>query len=88
MLNSFLLVTAQELALYKAMKKQGKTAGEAWEIYHEALKLRMERFSRFKRWLLGRIMNSGILIKRMRKPSPYAYLQIPSEDTIPTLKMV
>jgi len=66
-LNSFLLITAQELALYKAMKKRGKTAGEAWEICHEALKLRMERYSKLKRWLLGRLMHSGILIKRMRK---------------------
>ena len=32
LLNSFLRVTAQELAVYQAMKKHGKTAGEAWEI--------------------------------------------------------
>jgi len=67
MLNSFLLITAQEVAVYQAMKKRGKTAGEAWEICHEALKLRMERYSKLKRWLLERIMHSGILIKRMRK---------------------
>jgi hypothetical protein len=67
MLNSFLRITAQELAVYKAMKKLSKTAGEAWEICHEALKLRMEGFSKVKRWLLGRIMNSGVLMRRMRK---------------------
>lgn len=66
-LNSFLLITAQEVAFYKAMKKHGKKPGEAWEICHEALKLRMEKFPRIKRWLFGRIMNSGILKKRMRK---------------------
>ncbi len=66
-LNSFLLITAQELVLYKAMKKHGKTAGDAWEICHEALRLRMERFPKIKRWLFGRIMYSGILKKRMRK---------------------
>jgi hypothetical protein len=67
MLNSFLRITAQELALYKAMKKHGRTPGEAWEICHEALKLRMERFPRIKRGLLARIMHSGILKRRMRK---------------------
>ena len=66
-LNSFLRITAQEVALYKAMKKHGKTPGEAWEICHEALKLRMEKFPRIKRWLFRRIMHSGILKKRMRK---------------------
>lgn len=66
-LNSFLRITAQEIALYKAMKKQGKTPAAAWEICHEALKLRMKRFPKIKRWLFGRIMNSGILKKRMQK---------------------
>jgi len=66
-LNSFLIITAQELALYKAMKKQGKTAGEAWEICHEALRLRMGNLSKIKRWLFGRLMYSGILKKRMQK---------------------
>ncbi len=66
-MNSFLRITAQELALYKAMKKQGKTAGEAWEICHEALRLRMKQFPKIKSWLLGRMMHSGILMKRMRK---------------------
>ena len=30
-LNTFLVISAQELAVYKAMKKEGKTAGETWE---------------------------------------------------------
>ena len=34
-LNSFLLITAQELALYRTMTKHGKAAGEAWEICHK-----------------------------------------------------
>jgi len=66
-LNSFLRITAQEIALYKAMKKHGKTAGETWEICHEALRLRMEKYPRIKRWLFGRIMYTGILKKRVRK---------------------
>ena len=52
-LNSFLLITAQEVALYKAMKKHGKTPAEAWEICHEALKLRMKYYSSIKRWFMG-----------------------------------
>jgi len=66
-LNSFLLITAQELALYKAMKKQGKSAGEAWEICHEALKLALKRMSKIKRWLLRRMIYSGILARRLQK---------------------
>ena len=66
-LNSFLIITAQELALYKAMKKQGKTAGEAWEICHEALKLRVEQVPKIKRWLLRMMLYSGILRRRMQK---------------------
>ncbi len=34
-LNSFLLITAQELAVYRVMKKHGKEASEAWDICHE-----------------------------------------------------
>ena len=66
-LNSFLLITAQELAVYKAMKKLGKTAGEAWEICHEALRLRMKRFPEIKRWLFGRIMYSSFLKRIVKK---------------------
>ncbi|MFC1846156.1 L-2-amino-thiazoline-4-carboxylic acid hydrolase [Chloroflexota bacterium] len=67
MLNSFLRITAQEVAVYKAMKKLGKTAPEAWEICHKALRLRMEKFPRIRRWIMSLVMNSGVLMKRMRK---------------------
>ena len=66
-LNSFLLITALEVALYKAMKTQGKTAGEAWEICHEALKMRVQMVPNIKRWLLKRMMYSGILRRRVQK---------------------
>ena len=66
-LNSFLLITAQELALYKTMKKQGKTAAEAWEICHEALKLRMAKVPKIKRWLFGNMVYSGMLKRRLQK---------------------
>jgi len=66
-LNSFLRITAQELAVYRAMKKHDKTAGEAWEICHEALRLRLEGYSRIKRWLLARLMFSSLMKRRMKK---------------------
>jgi len=67
LLNTFLIISAQELAVYKVMKKYGKTAGEAWEICHEALRLRMERFSKIKRWLLARLMYSSFVKRRVKK---------------------
>ncbi len=59
-LNTFLLITAQELAAYKAMKKQGKSPAEAWELCHQALRLRVEKIPRWKRWLLRRLMFSSL----------------------------
>lgn len=66
-LNTFLTITAQELAVYKVMKRHGKTAEEAWEICHAALRLRLERYSRVRRWLLARLMFSRVALRRMRK---------------------
>jgi len=61
--NSFLLITAQELATYKAMKKHGKAPEEAWELCHEALRLRMAEIPQWKRWLLKRFMFSLLVRK-------------------------
>lgn len=66
-LNLFLLIVAQELAVHRIMKKNGKTLGETWEICHEAIKLRMEKFSRIKRWLLKKLMYSNFLMKRVKR---------------------
>ncbi|MHC4791144.1 MAG: L-2-amino-thiazoline-4-carboxylic acid hydrolase [Planctomycetota bacterium] len=66
-LNLFLRIVAQELAVYRVMKKHGKTPGEAWEICHEAIKLRMEKFSKIKRWLLKYLMFSGFLKRRVKR---------------------
>ena len=66
-LNSFLIITSQEIALYKAMKKHGKTCCEIWEICHEAIKQRMEKFSKIKNWLLKKLMHSNFLMKRVRQ---------------------
>jgi hypothetical protein len=60
-LNVFLRITAQEVAVYRAVKERGGTASEAWEICHEGLRLRMDRLPRWKRWALGRLMHSGIV---------------------------
>jgi len=66
-LNTFLVISTQELAVYKVMKKYGKTAGEAWAICHNALRLRMEKFPKIKRWLLARLMYSSFVKRRMQK---------------------
>jgi hypothetical protein len=66
-LNSFLLITAQEVAVYKVMKRHGKGPTESWEICHASIKERMKTFSRVRRWLLKRLMYSRFLMRRVRK---------------------
>jgi hypothetical protein len=66
-LNSFLLITAQELSAYKAMEKQGKPPSEAWELCHEALRLNMTKIPSWKKWIMRRIMFSGIMKKIVAK---------------------
>ncbi|MDH3604505.1 MAG: L-2-amino-thiazoline-4-carboxylic acid hydrolase [Candidatus Tectomicrobia bacterium] len=66
-LNTFLVISAQELAVYKGMKTYGKTAAEAWQICHDALRLRMTHYSPIKRWLLKRVMFSGMLKRRFQQ---------------------
>ena len=66
-LNFFLLITAQELAVYKAMKKQGKVVGEVWEVCHDALRLRSAAIPKWKRWLLKHFMFSSLVKKVMQK---------------------
>ncbi len=72
MLNSFLLISAQELAVYKAMQSHGKSPGEAWELCHKALCLRLAEFPKWKRFLLRWFMFSGLVKKvvarRARQP--------------------
>jgi hypothetical protein len=66
-LNSFLLITAQEVAVYKAMKKHGKGPSEAWEICHEAIEQRMKTFPNIKRRILKRLMYSNFLMRRVKR---------------------
>jgi len=63
-LNIFLLISAQELAVYKAMAKHGKSPGEAWELCHEALRSRLAGFPQWRRRLMRRVMFSR-LVRRM-----------------------
>lgn len=71
MLNAFLLITAQEVAVYKAMSKQGKSPAEAWELCHRALRVELQRMPPWKRWLSRRLMFSrlvkGIVARRARE---------------------
>lgn len=60
-LNTFLLATAQELAAYKAMASHGKSPGETWELCHQAIRLKVAKIPRWKRWLLRRLMFSSLV---------------------------
>lgn len=66
-MNGFLRITAQEIAVYKAVGRCGGTAPMAWEICHEALRSRMEGFPAWKRWLLRRFMFSGLVRRVVRR---------------------
>ena len=61
--NTFLVITAQELATYKGMKKHGKPPAEAWELCHQALRLRLAKIPQWKRWLLKHLMFSSLMKK-------------------------
>ena len=67
MLRTFLFITTQELAVYKVMKRHGKTAGEAWEICHDGLRLRLNKVSKLVRWLAEKIYFSNFVRTRMQK---------------------
>jgi hypothetical protein len=68
MLNSFFRITAQEVAVYKAVKECGGTPSKAWEVCHEAIRSRMTEFPSWKHWLLGRLMHSGLTRRVIRRP--------------------
>ena len=60
-LNTFLLISAQELAVYKAVSKHGKSPSEAWELCHETLRLRLAGFPTWKKWVMRRFMFSNLV---------------------------
>ncbi|MCC5857791.1 MAG: L-2-amino-thiazoline-4-carboxylic acid hydrolase [Ectothiorhodospiraceae bacterium] len=61
--NHFLRITAQELAVFRAMRNRGKSAREAWEICHEAIRLRADKVPAWKRRLINRLMFSWVVKK-------------------------
>ncbi len=74
MFNSFFVISAQALALYKAMHSYGKSASEAWEICHIALRRRMSKMSgfqmlrpRFLRWLLFSVIARRAFVRREKR---------------------
>ena len=66
-LNSFLLATAQELAVYKAMHKHGHSAAERWELCHEAIRLSVAEIPKWKRGLMKWFMFSPIVKKVFKR---------------------
>lgn len=66
-MNAFLRITALELSAYQAVQARGGDASEAWEVCHRALRIRLERVPRWKRWLMHRLLFSKLvrqIIKR------------------------
>ena len=49
------------------MKRRGKGADEAWEICHEAIVARMDKYPAWKAWLLGKLMFSRTMKRRVGK---------------------
>ncbi len=62
-LNTFLIITAQELAVYKAMHNHGKPPSEAWECCHQAIRLIVETVPKWKRLIWKRLMFSNFVKK-------------------------
>ena len=68
-LNTFLKISALELAVFKEMKEQGKSASEAWEICHEAIKAKTEAMPMLLKKLIGWYFFTDFVKNRARKIS-------------------
>ena len=66
-LNVFLRATAMELAVYRAMKRSGRSADEAWEVCHEAIVARMEAYPAWKVRFMRKLMFSRFMMRRVRR---------------------
>jgi len=66
-LNIFLILAAQGLAVYKAMNKHGKPPAEIWELCHQVLRVRVAKIPQWKRRLLTHLTFSGLLKKLMAR---------------------
>lgn len=58
MLNTFLIITAQELAAYKGLKSLGMQVEEIWQLCHRTIRLRTNAIPNWKRWLLKQVLFS------------------------------
>lgn len=58
-MNSFLRITAEEIAVYQAVVARGGTAAGAWELCHRGLRLAASRVPAWKKRLMNRILFSG-----------------------------
>lgn len=67
LLNTFMRITILELVLYKAMKKQGFPADQAWEICHYTLRKRNHPVPKWKRWLSRMLFGSNLTKTRMQR---------------------
>lgn len=68
-LNAFLKIATLELAVFRALKEQGKRAPEAWELCHEALRARTEAMPKLFKKLIGWYLFTGLVKNRARKIS-------------------
>ena len=73
-LNRFLIITAQEMAVYKAMRKQNRSTHEAWLLCHKAIRKHMQNYPKWKRWVMQKVMFSTIVRKIMRKRQEFGQI--------------
>ena len=65
--NGFLLITAQELAAFKAMSKHGKTPAEVWEVCHKALRPTTAKIPLWACWIMKTMLFSRVTTKIFSK---------------------
>jgi len=61
LLNTFLAITAQELAAYHAFRDRGYPREEAWAWCHRALIVRLDRVPAWRRRAVARLMGSAAI---------------------------
>ncbi len=65
--NMFMRITVLELVLYKAMKGQGHSPEEAWEVCHHTLRQRNQSISWWKLWLSRKLFGAELTRARMQR---------------------
>lgn len=66
-LNLFLAISAQEIAVFEAVRDRGGDESEAWEICHRALRTRIDRIPKWKHWLMRRFLFSALVRQVIRR---------------------